>query len=797
MEKKSIEEEIKKSYLEYAMSVIVSRALPDVRDGLKPVQRRLLFSMNEMGFTHDKPYRKSARIVGDTMGKYHPHGDSAIYEALARMAQDFTLRYPLIDGQGNFGSIDGDAPAAMRYTEARLGRISEDMLMDLDKETVNFRLNFDGSLNEPDFLPSMIPNLIINGASGIAVGMATNILPHNLSEVCDAISLLIKNPEAETKDIMKHIKGPDFPGGGIVFFSEESMASYETGRGKIVARGEVNLEEKKKIVITSIPYGVNKSAFLEKMANQVKDEILTGITDIRDESSREGMRIVIKIRDDETKGLVLNQLYAHTDLEQSTGIINLVLVNNVPKILGIKGILGYFIEHRLSIILKRSTFELKKLKERDHLLSGIEKALGKLDRTIEIIRASRDPSEARKRLIEFLEISEIQANAILDMRLQRLTSLEIEKIKTEIADIRTNITRLEEIISSESKRREIALQEIAYVKKQYGDKRRTNIIFKGVEVRSITDVIPLEECVLILTEKGFLKRIALEEYRAQRRGGKGIITSFRSEDFPKNIMHCTSHDSVLFFTNTGRVLKRNVYEIETKSRKAVGVSLSAILNLSEGEVIKHIMRDYEDEKGYLIVTTRNGKIKKLKKDQLKNIRSNGLRLISLNDDDEVVAVESIDTDMPLVVVSSAGKASMFNSEEVRSTGRGSMGVKAMRLKAKDRIISAFSLPEGNSLLTVSSNGIGKRTNPEEFQSHRRGTGGVLCMKQSKKTGPIAIALPVKEGEDIIIMTKNEMTIRINVSKIKLQSRVTSGVKLISLNKDDEVIAIGRIGPEDE
>ncbi len=797
MEKKSIEEEIKKSYLEYAMSVIVSRALPDVRDGLKPVQRRLLFSMNEMGFTHDKPYRKSARIVGDTMGKYHPHGDSAIYEALARMAQDFTLRYPLIDGQGNFGSIDGDSPAAMRYTEARLGRISEDMLMDLDKETVNFRLNFDGSLQEPDFLPSMIPNLIINGASGIAVGMATNILPHNLSEVCDAISMMVKNPESGTSDIMKHIKGPDFPGGGIVFFSKASMESYETGRGKVVARGEVNLDEKKRIIITSIPYGVNKSLFLEKMANQVKEEILTGITDIRDESSREGMRIVIKIRDDETKGLVLNQLYAHTDLEQSSGIINLVLVNNVPKILGIKDILGHFIDHRLSTILKRSNFDLRKLRERDHVLSGIEKALANIDRTIEIIKNSSDPSEARTKLMEFHDITEIQASAILEMRLQRLTSLEIEKVKSEIREIRTSIAKLEEIISSDAKRREILLQEIAYVKKQYGDKRRTKIIFRDVEERSITDVIPMEECVLILTEKGFLKRIALDEYRAQRRGGKGITTSFRAEDMPKNIMHCNSHDAVLFFTNTGRVLKRNVYEIETKSRKSVGVSLGSVLNLSEGEIVKHIMRDYEELKGYLIVATRNGKIKKLKKDQLKNIRSNGLRLITLNDDDEVVAVEPMDKEMSLIIVSNAGKASMFSSSEIRNTGRGSMGVRAMRLKNKDRVISAFPIEEGQTLLTVSTRGIGKRTDPLEFKSHRRGTGGVLCMRQSSKTGPISAALPVQDGEDVLIMTRNEMTIRLNVSKIKVQSRVTSGVKLINLGKEDEVLAIGRIGPEDE
>lgn len=792
MEIRPVETEIKKSYLEYAMSVIVSRAIPDVRDGLKPVQRRILFSMFENNFTHDKPYRKSARIVGEAMGKYHPHGDNAIYDAMARMAQDFSLRYTLIDGQGNFGSIDGDAPAAMRYTEARTNQLAEEMLKDIEKNTVPFRLNFDGSLQEPDYLPSVVPNLLINGSSGIAVGMATNLLPHNLTEVGNGIIELVRNPDATVRDLLKFLKGPDFPGGGIIWMTDDLIRAYETGRGKVICRGEVNEDDKKRLVITSLPYGVNKVSFLENVVRHVDDGKIEGITDVRDESNREGMRIVIKIRDDDRKALILNQLYSKTELEQSISINNLVLLNNEPRQMSLKELMKSYIDHRLKVILKRSQFDYGKLKEREHVLLGLEKAIEQLDLVISLIRGSRETAEARSKLMASLELAEIQANAILDMRLQRLTSLEHERIKKELEEIAAELKRLSIIIGNESERRNILIEELNSLIKKYGDKRRTQVESGGYMNLSEDQTIPEEESVIIITEKGFIKRVTLDEYRAQRRGGKGVQTSVRDEDQVRSVTHCSSHDNVLFFTNTGRVFKIKAYRIESKSRTGVGVIGSAFLKLAESERLTEVVRFTDSEGTFLIMATKGGYIKKTAVEDFKHINSGGIRAIRLEVGDELVSSFIPDSAQDIVVISSNGKAARFKSEEVRKTGRSSRGVRSMRVQGKDHVIKAFSIETGQDILTVSSRGIGKRTEEGEFSSHHRGSMGVKVMKINEKTGTIVDAIPVNMNDEVIIVTRNEQTIRIKTSTIREVSRNSQGVKLIGVSGDDEVISVGKV-----
>ncbi len=797
MEKRPIENEIKTSYLEYAMSVIVSRAIPEVRDGLKPVQRRILYSMSELNVNHDKPYKKCARIVGETMGKYHPHGDMAIYEALARMAQDFSMRYLLVDGQGNFGSIDGDAPAAMRYTEARLTELSEEMVRDIEKNTVPFRLNFDGSLEEPEYFPTKVPNLLINGSSGIAVGMATNMVPHNLTEVCNAITYALDHRDYEVKELLKYIKGPDFPGGGISFYSQELMDAYLTGRGKVVSQGEVDLSEPKHIVIKSLPYGVNKAVFIQNVAEQVKNEILKGITDIRDESDRTGMRVVIKVRDDDMRNLILNQLYEHTELESSIGIINLVLVNNQPRTLNLKGLVDNYIMHRLEVIVKRSSFDLNKMREREHILLALTKALENIDDVISIIRGARDVPTARADLMSKLEIDDVQANSILELRLQRLTALEISKVEEELKDVREKILSLEKILASEDLRRSIIKDELKELSKKYGDKRRTKISFREIKARTIADLVPEEDDVVILSEGSLLKRVSLEEYRAQRRGGKGIITSTRKEDSVKTILSCSSHDSIFMFTNTGRVLRTLAYEIEKKSRKSVGVTAASYVPLQEGEVVEQIMKAPESRESHLVILTRNGFIKRTPAEAILDMRSSGIRIIALEDDDEVVSVEAISREGNIVAISNSGKASVFTTSEVRPTGRTSRGVRAMKLKKGEYIITGFIAQDDEEVLTVSENGIGKRTPIAEFSVHHRGSSGILVFKKSERTGNLVKAIPVRPDDEIMIITRNEKTIRLKVSGIKSQARVTSGVKLIDTSDNDAVIEVSRIEPGEE
>lgn len=795
MEQRPIAGEISKSYLEYAMSVIVSRAIPDVRDGLKPVQRRILYAMWENNFTHDKPYRKSARIVGEVMGKYHPHGDSAIYDAMARMAQDFSLRYPLIDGQGNFGSLDGDEPAAMRYTEARMNAFAESMLEGIDKETVPFRLNFDGSLNEPDYLPSSFPNLLINGSSGIAVGMATNLLPHNLNEVGEAMVHMIREPDINIHQIMEHIKGPDFPGGGTIWITDDMLRGYETGRGKIICRGDVDTDDKKRIIITSLPYGVNKSVFLENIVKHVDDGKIEGITDVKDESNKDGMRIVIKVKDEERKQLILNQLYSKTELEQSISINNLVLLNNEPKQMNIKQMLSSYVDHRLNVILKRSQFDHTKMKEREHILSGLEIALNSIDLVIKIIRGSKDAAEAKTSLMNELSLTDPQVVAILEMRLQRLTSLEVDKVRKELEEVRIRIKELEEIIGSESVRRNVLISEIEELIRKYGDERRTKVEIGNYEALSDESTIPNEPCVVLLTEKGFIKRVTLDEYKPQNRGGKGVLTSARDDDAARIIVHCNAHDNLMFFTDTGRVYVLKTYRIETKRRTGVGVIASAFLKLAEGERVINIIKFVDVENSHLVIATKNGYIKKTELSSFGRVLSTGIRAIGLEEDDAIISVFTMGKNRDVIAVSSSGKAARFSAEELRSTGRTSRGVKSMRLGEGDSIMSVFCVESNESVLTISARGLGKRTMEEEFPVHHRGSSGVKIMKVTPRTGNIVVAMPVKEEDELLIVTNYDQTIRIKVSTIRMVGRNSQGVRLIDLSGNDQVISAGKVEAE--
>ena len=788
MERRAVEVEIRKSYLEYAMSVIVSRAIPDVRDGLKPVQRRVLYSMRELGVTHDKPYKKCARIVGETMGKYHPHGDMAIYDALVRMAQDFSLRYPLVDGQGNFGSIDGDSPAAMRYTEARLTQIAEDMMDDIDENTVPFRLNFDGTLSEPEYLPAKIPNLLVNGSSGIAVGMATNMVPHNLAEISDAILYEVDHRDAPVDDLLKYVKGPDFPGGGIIFYGKELIDAYRSGRGKVIVQGEVDLSEDRRIIIKSIPYGVNKADLVQSIADLAKNEIIKDITDIKDESDRNGIRIVVRVRDDDIKPLVLNQLYEHTALESSIGIINLVLVGNQPKLMNLKELIDSFIDHRLDVILRRSQYRLDKKKERLDVLTGILTAIENINRVVEILKSSKDTDQAGNLLRKEFELNDRQIKAILEMRLQRLVNMEQESVRSEISQLEADIKDLEETILSEEKRVKVFKSEMEEIKRKYGDKRRSKIKFRGVTERTTEDLIPNEESILMLSYGGLVKRVQADEYRSQRRGGKGVSTSMKTSDSIKSMIHCFSHDTVYYFTNTGRVFKSKAYEIPKKSRTSLGVSAAAFLKLSNGERVTEIMKAPPEKGYYLILVTRDGSVKKTAADPVFDSKSSGIKIITLDEGDELVSVSYTAKDQNIFVLSSKGKASVFNTSEIRETGRTSMGVRSMRRNEGDQILTAFVVNEDEDILSISEKGYGKRTSISEFPIHHRGSSGVMVYRDTERTGKVSHAIPVSSDDEVILVSMNEKTIRIKASEIPETSRVTSGVKLMDIDDNDRIIA---------
>lgn len=798
----NIEEEMKTSYLDYAMSVIVSRALPDVRDGLKPVHRRILYAMNELGMTPDKPYRKSARIVGDVLGKYHPHSDTSVYYAMVRLAQDFNTRYPLVDGHGNFGSIDGDSPAAMRYTEAKLTTLALEMLRDINKETIDYRPNFDESLKEPVVLPSRFPNLLVNGSSGIAVGMATNIPPHNLKEIIDGLIMLIDEPESEIEDLMKVIKGPDFPTGAIIMGTDGINSAFKTGRGRIKIRAVTEIEEytrgRNKIVIKELPYQVNKARLIEKIAELVKDKKIEGISDLRDESDREGMRIVIELRRDANPNIVLNNLYKQTQLETTFGVIMLALVNDEPRVLNLKEMLKHYLDHQKEIIIRRTKFDLAKAEARAHIVEGLRIALDHIDEIINIIRSSKEEAIARQRLMDNFKLSEKQAQAILDMRLRRLTGLEREKLDAEYADLIKEINRFKEILASERLIYGIIKEELEEISKKYGDERKTKIIL-DVDDINIEDMIEEEDIIITLTHFGYIKRMPEDTYKTQRRGGRGIIgLTTREEDFVEDLIITSTHDTILFFTNKGRVYSLKAYEIPEGGRQSRGTAIINLLNLDGDEGISAIVpiEKYSSDTN-LVFITKEGLIKKTDLNQFKNIRKTGIIAISLKDGDELIDVRKTHGDTDIIVVTSEGMCIRFNEEDVRNMGRNAMGVKAISLKEDDEVVAMDLVDKGNTLLVVSEFGFGKRTSLEEYRSQNRGGVGLKTYNVTNKTGKLVSAKVIDEDDEIIMISISGVIIRLKVKDISVMGRNTQGVTLMKMgNDEDKVMAVAKY-EEDE
>ncbi|MCD6482047.1 MAG: DNA gyrase subunit A [Thermoplasmata archaeon] len=778
---------MKTSYLDYSMSVIVGRALPDVRDGLKPVHRRILYAMKEMGLHYNKPHRKSARVVGEVLGKFHPHGDAAIYDALVRMAQSFSMRYPLIDGQGNFGSVDGDAPAAMRYTEARLSKISEELLKDIDKETVDWRDNFDGTLKEPVVLPALLPNLLLNGSTGIAVGMATEIPPHNLTEVVDAIIATIENPDITVEEIMQHIKGPDFPTGGIVSGKWEILRAYKTGKGRIKIRAKTHFEGNK-IVVTELPYQVNKADLIKHIAELVRKEVLKGISDLRDESDRKGMRIVIQVKKDAYPEIVQNQLFKHTNMERTYGINCIALVDGVPKLLNIKEIILEYIRHRREIIKRRSEFLLRKAEERKHILDGFIKALDNIDEVIDIIRKSRDAKQAGNNLITKFGFSEKQAKEILAMRLQSLTSLEYEQLKKEREEKEREIEELKGILASREKMDEIIKNELLYLRETYGDERRTEIV-EGEMSIDIEDLIQEEDMVIILTSGGYIKRVSLDEYRSQRRGGKGLIgMKTKEEDTIYKIVKASTHDYLLFFSSDGRVFAKKAYEIPHGSRHSKG---RALVNLLPTNEIVEVLPVKEFSDVNLIFATRRGVMKKMSLNLLKNVRSNGIRATLLREGDSIVGVKKVFPEDKIVLSTRNGYACMFYERELRNMGRNAMGVRGIRVGKDDEVVSVEAAKKGD-LLTVTENGYGKRTSIGEYRITKRGARGVITIKTNERNGKVVDVIAVREENEILISSMEGMMVRIRAADIRRQGRNTMGVRLMRLNKGDKVVSVTKV-----
>ncbi len=795
----NIEDEMKESYLSYSMSVIIGRALPDVRDGLKPVHRRILFGMYELGNEWNKPYKKSARIVGDVMGKYHPHGDAAIYDALVRMAQDFSMRYPLVDGQGNFGSIDGDPPAAMRYTEVRLARIASEMLDDIDKETVKFLPNYDGSAVEPTVLPAKIPNLLLNGASGIAVGMSTNMPPHNLGELVDAVIAQIKNPDISLIQLMKHIPGPDFPTGGFIFGKEAIKEAYATGRGIIKVRAKAKIERQKKndresITITEIPYQVNKSRLIERIADLVKDEKIEGISDIRDESDREGIRVVIELKRGENPEVILNQLYKHTPMDTSFGIIMLALVRNQPRILTLKDLIAQFIEHRKEIVTKRTEFELRKAEERLHILEGLKIALDHLDEVIKLIRNSANPAEAKEGLIIKLSLSHIQAQAILDMRLQRLTALEQEKIIEERDGLIKTVKGFKEILETEGLVFDIIVSELEDIKNRYGDERRTEII-ESVEEISIEDLIADEDMVVTITHEGYIKNTPLSVYRSQRRGGKGKTgMSTKEADFVETIFVASTHSYLLFFTNLGRCYWLKVHEVPEAGPTGKGKAVVNLLNLSSDEKIAAVLpvREFKEDK-FVVMATKNGIVKKTELMAYSNPRAGGIIAVNVRDEDELIGAKISGGNNEILLTTRFGQAIRFNEEDVRETGRGATGVIGIRLKDKDEVVSLEVIENQNAqILTVTEMGYGKRTHVSEYRSTGRGGKGVITIKTTGKNGPVVGAFQVTNDMQVILITTHGKIIRMEASEISVYGRGTQGLRLIDFEPEERVAAVAKV-----
>lgn len=800
---RTLEEEMKSSYIDYAMSVIVARALPDVRDGLKPVHRRVLFGMHELGLAYNKPYKKSARIVGEVLGKYHPHGDSAVYDTMVRMVQDFSLRYPLVDGQGNFGSVDGDSPAAMRYTEARLARIADEMLRDLDKNTVDFVNNFDESLQEPTVMPSYLPNLLINGASGIAVGMATNIPPHNLSEVIDGCVALIENPKATSADLMKYVKAPDFPTGGIIYGYEGVKEALLTGRGRIVIRAKANIEtlknDRENIVITEIPYQVNKASLIEKMADLVREGKLNDISNIRDESDRDGMRIVVELKRDAQPAVVLNQLFKHTQMQVTFGVIMLALVNGTPKVLNLQEMIQHFLDHRMDVLIRRTKYDLDAAEKRAHILEGYIIALDNIDEVIETIKKSKDVETAKNNLMKKFKLSEIQAKAILDMRLQRLTGLERKKIEDEYKETIKLIERLRGILDNERTRKKIIKDELLELKEKYGDERRTEII-KDYKEFSLEDIIAEEDVVVTISHGGFIKRFPVSGYRRQGRGGKGVTgVGTKEDDFIEHMFVASTHQYILFFTDKGRCYWLKVHEIPEGGRTAKGRSIVNLLEKDKEENITAFVavKEFRDDQ-YLMMATEKGTIKKTVLSAYGNVRKGGINAINLAPGDKLIEVKMTDGKNDIVIGTRNGFAIRFNEKDVRDMGRTATGVRGIRLGKGDHVVGLLVIRNDQAtVLVVTEKGFGKRSDINDYRITKRGGKGVITVKTTDKVGKMIALMDVVDRDELVIISTQGMVIRQSVKDLRVMGRNTQGVRVIRLNEHDSIADIARVVPDED
>ncbi len=798
-----IEDELQQSFINYSMSVIVSRALPDVRDGLKPVHRRILYAMNELGLLPNRAFKKSATVVGDVLGKYHPHGDQSVYDALVRMVQDFSLRYPLVEGQGNFGSVDGDPAAAYRYTESRLTRIALTMLEDIDKNTVAYQPNFDDQREEPTVLPSKLPNLLVNGSSGIAVGMATNIPPHNLREVTAAIAMLVKNPDATVEELLAHVKGPDFPTGGYIYGEQGIREAYESGRGKIIMRARVAVEEnertgKNAIIVTELPYQVNKANLTEAIATLASEKKIEGITAVRDESDKDGMRLVVELKRDAIAQVVLNQLYKHTAMQSTFGVINLALVNGAPKVMALKEMLEHFIEHRHEIIVRRTEFDHAEAKKREHILEGLKIAVDNIDEVIQIIRSSGDTAEADRRLRERFGLSEAQADAILNMRLAKLTGLEIEKLEAELAEVRATIAELESILASREKRLAILVEELTELAGTFGDDRRTEILKDQGEF-SVEDLIADEDMVITISHTGYIKRIPVTTYRRQRRGGRGLTGMDTKEtDWVEHLFIASTHDYLMFFSDTGTVYWLKVHEIPQAGRAARGKPVVNCINIREGERIAALVpvRDFSEDE-WLIFATRNGTVKKTVLSAYGNVRAAGINAINIDKGDELIEVMKTRGNDDIVLATRQGMSIRFHESDVRAMGRATTGVKGIELGKGDYVIGMVVVRERAELLVVSEKGIGKRSVLPDYRVQRRGGKGIITMQQTDKTGELVALKDVLPEDELMMITKGGVIIRCPVQGIRVSGRNTQGVKLMNLDAGDRIIDVARIQPEDD
>lgn len=798
----SLEEEMKSSYIDYAMSVIVARALPDVRDGLKPVHRRVLYGMHELSVQHNKPYKKSARIVGEVLGKYHPHGDTAVYDSMVRMAQEWSLRYPLVDGQGNFGSVDGDSPAAMRYTEARLARIAEEMLRDLDKNTVDFGSNFDDSLQEPLVMPSYLPNLLVNGASGIAVGMATNIPPHNLREIIDGLMLLIDNPKTKPEDLLKIVKAPDFPTGGIIYGYEGVKDAFLTGRGRVVIRAKANVEvlknDRENIVITELPYQVNKATLIEKIAELVREGKIEGISNLRDESDRDGMRVVIELKRDGQPAVILNNLFKHTSMQVTFGVIMLALVHGAPKVLTLQQMMEHFLVHRMDVLVRRTQFELDAAERRAHILEGYIIALDNIDEVIQTIKKSKDVETAKQALMRKFKLSEIQSKAILDMRLQRLTGLERKKIEDEYKEVIKLINKLKAILGNERLRRQIIKEELLAIKERYGDERRTEIIHDYKEF-SLEDTIAEEDVVVTISHAGFIKRFPVSGYRKQGRGGKGVTgAGTREEDFIEHMFVASTHHYIMFFTDKGKCYWLKVHEIPEGGRATKGRSILNLIEKDKEEKITAFVtvKEFVDDKS-IVMVTRQGTVKKTVLSAYSNIRRGGILAINLAATDSLVEAKLSDGNNDIIIGTSEGMAIHFKESDVRDMGRTATGVRGINLGKKDYVIGMIVVRNATTLMVVTDKGFGKRSEIEDYRLTRRGGKGVITVKTSDKNGKMIAMKEVNDGDELVIITTGGMVLRQAVSELRVMGRNTQGVRLIRLNESDEIADIARVIPEDE